>query len=234
MTTAELKRKQRDLNRHRGVPNRLPATTAAQHLALLRQTMSWDDIRRASGCSAAHLRRIAAGKEPRINRATQAKILAITPSPGGHLYVPALGSRRRLQALQARGHAQDAIAAALNTGQCIVSRILQGQPTVRLHVAQRIAATYRQLADTDGGSTRSRGLATLRGWPGPEYWDEDDFDNPDFTPAIADAPRYMALAENARELEQQGYTRTLAAERLGVTCDVLQRALRLHRLEAAA
>lgn len=229
MTTAERKRKQRDLNRQRGIPNRVPGTAAAHHLRTLRKTMSWDDISAASGCSAAHLRRITDGRAPRINRATQTKILAVQAAPGGHRYVSALGSLRRLQTLQALGHSQDSIAAELDTAQCVVSRILHGQPTVRLHVALRIAEVYRRLACLDGSSTRSRSLAAAKGNPGPDYWDEDDFDNPDFTPAIYRTPRYVVLGENGLELEAQGYTREQAAERLGVTRDGLQRALQIYR-----
>ena len=234
MTTADFKRKRRDLNRQRGIPNRVPSTIAARHLRQLRQTMSWYDISFASGCSAAHLRKIADGREPRINRATQTKILAIQVAPRGHRYVPALGSRRRIQTLQACGHSQDSIAAAIGTGQCIVSRILLGQPTVRLHVAQRVTAAYRQLSGRNGDSTRSRDLAASKGWPGPEYWDEDDFDNPDFTPATTPTPRYVVLAENGLELEAQGYTREQAAERLGVTRDYLQQSISAQRAKEAA
>lgn len=238
LATQSIKRKQRELNRRRGIPNRVPATAAAEHIQNLRKTMSWTDIRAASGCSAAHLRNIATGREPRINRVTHNKILAVQPSPRGHIFISALGSQRRIQALMARGHSQYVIADAAGSTQHRIGQICNGQPTVRLHLAQRIAAAYRQLADSEGTSARGRGIAKRKGWPGPDYWDEEDFDNPDFTPATKPTPKYIRLAENGLELERtQGYTREQAAERLGETKDNLQQAITRYRrihLEAAA
>jgi transcriptional regulator with XRE-family HTH domain len=219
-TSPEYARKLRTLNRHRGIPNRVPATEAARHIATLRQTMSWTDISTASGSAAAHLRRIASGKEPRINRVTHNKIMAVRPSPGGHIFVSALGSRRRIQALQARGHSQYDIAAATGTSQYRISLISNGQPTVRLRMAQRIAAGYQQLADKEGTSSRGRNLAAENGWPGPEYWDEDDFDNPDFVPATSDELGRRELGElrrhEIRHLTSCALPEDEIADRLGM------------------
>ncbi|MET9517472.1 hypothetical protein [Streptomyces sp. NPDC002994] len=231
-----IKRKQRNLNRSRGIPNRLPATEAAEHIQRLRQTMSWADLRDASGCSAAHLRNIASGREPRINRHTHNKILTVQPSPRGYLYIDALGSRRRIQALMSCGHSQYVIAAAAGTTQYRIGLICNGQATVRLHLAQRITAAYGQLANSEGSSTRGRNVAAKNGWAGPDYWDDGDFDNPDFQPADGATPRYIVLAENGLELEQQGHTREQAAERLRVSKINLQQSISRYRKtqEAAA
>ena len=172
------RRKIRELNRHRGIPNRLPATTAQAHLKLLRQTMSWGDIATAVGASACHLRRIASGEEPRINLYTHEKILAAQPAPSPWRFVDATGSRRRIHALQARGHSQADIAAAAHTTQYRIGLISNGQRTVRDHLAERLAAAYDELAHRDGTSTRGRNFARANHWPSPGCWDDDTIDDP--------------------------------------------------------
>lgn len=224
------KRKLRDLNRLRGLPNRVDASAARARLELLRQTMSWTDLATATGCSACHLRRILNGHEPRINRITHNKILRAPVQPGGWIFVDALGSRRRIQALQAAGHSQDDIAAAAETTQHRIHVVASHKvQSVRLHFAERITEAYQQLAHTQGGSARGRTIAARNGWLGPAWWDDDEFDNPDYEPTTEDVPRYVAHVENLRELEAQGYTREQIATRLGVTRDTLQRALTFYR-----
>ncbi|MGW9371138.1 hypothetical protein ACWGVR_14145 [Streptomyces xanthophaeus] len=198
MNEQSRKRKQRVLNIQRGIPNRVPADEAARHIAGLRTTMSWAELAAAIGTSACHLRRIANGLEPRINRGTHLKILSVTAQPLGWRFVPALGTRRRIHALQAVGHSQYAIAEAARTVQNRIHMVSSGKvQLVRLHFADRISSAYKALADSEGTSTRGRTTAARNGWAGPAYWDDEDFDNPDFQPAI-DNGNNRALAEARR------------------------------------
>lgn len=235
MNEQSRKRKQRNLNIQRGIPNRVSAAEAAQHIASLRTTMSWADLATAAAMSACHLRRIANGLEPRINRGTHNKILAISAKPGGWIFVNALGSRRRIHALQANGHSQDAIAENASTTQHRIYVVSNGHvTTVRMHFAERIAQAYQALAPLTGSSARGRNLAARNGWLGPAWWDDDELDNPDYEPAIQSTPRYIALSEDCLELESQGHSREQIAARLGVTRDGLQRALSIYRQKTAA
>ncbi|MET9222405.1 hypothetical protein ABZX65_27075 [Streptomyces sp. NPDC003300] len=239
MTTATptrryLNRKQRELNTHRGIPNRVNATQARQHLTLLRQTMGWTDIAAATGCSACHLRAILSGATLTINRVTHDKILntpaAVTPSGG--LYIDATGTRRRIQALMARGHSQQAIADAATTTQHRISVISLGAPRVRQTIADRIANAYRQLADRDGTSKRALFLAAKYQWHDTEFWDDvDRIDDPDFDPG-AKQLRIDQVGEDATWLKQAGLTVDQIAHRLGISRDYAEKGLR-HAAQSA-
>ncbi|MFD4921192.1 hypothetical protein ACFWNE_07710 [Streptomyces goshikiensis] len=236
MNEQSRKRKQRALNLQRGIPNRVPATEAAHHIATLRSTMSWAELATAAGTSACHLRRIAGGLEPRINRGTHDKILALTAQPLGWRFVPALGSRRRIHALQAVGHSQCAIAEAAHTVQNRIHMVSAGKvQQVRLHFADRIIAAYRALADSEGTSTRGRTTAARNGWAGPAYWDDEDFDNPDFVPAVDDgSARVLASARRVdiAHLASFGIPDHDIAARLGISDSTVQQQIRDMRKAA--
>ena len=182
MTDNRDRRKIRELNRYRGIPNRLAPDTCIQRINLLRQTMSWTDIATRTGTSAAHLRRIASGKEPQINRLTQDKVLAVQPTVSPCKVIEATGSVRRVRALQARGHSQYTIAEAASSTQYRISCLAAGQTTIRVGYAQRIAVAYEQLAHLEGNSTRGRNNALHNGWAPPITWDDDTIDDPSAHP----------------------------------------------------
>lgn len=236
MNEQSRKRKQRALNTERGIPNRVPATEAAQHIARLRSTMSWSDLATSAGTSACHLRRILNGLEPRINRVTHNKILAVGATPGGWIFVDAIGTRRRIQALQAIGHSQEAIAKQAGSCQHRIYMISGGHvATVRLHLAERIAEAYRLLSPVEGTSTRSRNNAARNGWPGPAFWDDDDFDNPDFRPAIDDGNRNAQAAARLADIAHLASWDIPAHEiaaRLDMSADYVT--TKLRELRAAA
>lgn len=186
------RKKIRDLNTHRGVPNRVPAGAAQAHIALLRETLSWTDVSSLTGCSAAHLREIATGRRTVINRLTQDKILAARPSGdlSGGLYIDATGSARRVRALMAIGHPQRVIGAHARTTQYRIGWLAMGQPLMRAKCAAKIAAAYEELADVRGTSTRARNMAARAGWPDPTWWEDwGHLDDPEFDPATAEQPQ---------------------------------------------
>lgn len=243
MTVTELhvyrNRKRRALNRHLGIPNRLPADTARQHLQKLKTTMSWTRIAAESGCSACSLRQIADGRTTRINGVTHAKIMAAQPAPtrDGGFYIDSTGSVRRVRALMARGHSQDAIAAAADTVQCRVGYLARGQKRMRQMLADKIERAYQQLAGHDGTSTRARNLAASKGWQDPAYWEDvDRIDDPTFDPNAIDSRTESLGADGIELIELQRYKPEFAARRLGVQEDTLTQAIRRYKkqLEAAA
>ncbi|MBB1252885.1 hypothetical protein H3146_05825 [Streptomyces sp. OF3] len=230
MSRDEHRRKIRELNRHRGIPNRISPDATVQHLKLLRATMSWTQITAATGCSSGHLRQILRGDWPAINRLTQEKVLAVRPAteraPGA--YIDATPSVRRVRALMAAGHAQYTIAEAGGTVTTRVRLLAEGQPRMRQMLATKIETAWVQLSATTGTSARARNMAAARGWPDPTWWEDyGRIDDPSFDPAAVTERtlRSDALAEDWEWLEPQGYSRQHAAERLGVSRDTLNAAI---------
>lgn len=234
MTTSRryINRKQRELNTLRGIPNRVDATEARNHLTELRRTMGWLDIAAAAGSSACHLRYIADGRTTTINRVTHQRILTVrvAPEPTAGLYIDATGTRRRIHALAAIGHSQNTIATAASTTQHRISVISLGAPRVRQKIADRIASAYQQLAQQPAPDNhfgrRCRNHAAAQQWRTPDYWaDVDRIDDPTFDPD-ARLPRIAQVAEDVRWLLDSGLDRNATAQRLGISRDYVDKALR--------
>lgn len=100
------------------------------------------------------------------------------PEPGvrgikGH--VPALGTMRRLQALQRIGYTRADLKRRLQ-----MNYPGSWQPLVHEHKAARVAALYRELSRKPGPSAQARERARAAGWPSPAAW--DDIDDPTAKP----------------------------------------------------
>lgn len=234
------------------------AEPVRQHINMLREYgIGWKQVSVLSGVSARSVIQKLIyshqGRPPqqRVRRDVAQKILAVTPSfdhLAEHALVPAAGTVRRLQALVTVGWTSAEIANQLGAHQTYVNLLLRGCKTrVTAGSARTVKALYDRLWDTDpstcGVTPAAKGRALSRAkahnWAPPAAWDDETIDDPSAQPDLgARTPRYIALAENALELErQQGYTRDQAAERLGVTKDNLQQAITRYRrihLEAAA
>jgi hypothetical protein len=224
------------------------AARAADRIRLLAESgMTHIAIAEAANCAPSTIVRIAHGQVPAIHVTTAARILAIRFEPSGHQFTDATGTRRRIQAPMARGHAIAVILAAsggaLNS--TTVSDLLAGQPRVRVRIAQAARDTYRALGAVDPapgkGSARSRNRALKSGWRTPGDWDGIDMDDPAVTPDAWDrTPRPMAVAEDAEFIARTTGVedRVLIAARLGVTRDTLDanlaRAMRFAAREPAA
>lgn len=218
---------------------------AAGHIAALREAgMSDVDICAAANIVSDVLYRIAGGRSD-IRRSTEARILAVSPSPTGRsacgAHIPALGAVRRLRALAADGW--PAAELARRAGRCkqfivyLQNLDLATSPRARMWVASYIRTLYGDtagLAPEDHGvpigfARAGRARAAAKNWVGTSYWDDEDFDDPDFEPATEATPRYVEIGENGLELLAQGYARRDAAERLGVTTSVLETNIRRYR-----
>ena len=151
--------------------------------------------------------------------------------------VDALGSARRMQALAAIGWSYKAIHQHIGFVHQQTLERVGDHPKVTARLARAIRDFYTWASigtAEDHGVTpwiarRGRNRATNLGYLAPAWWDDDEFDNPDYEPMITRTPRYIALAEDCAELERLGHSRQQIAERLGVTRDGLQRALSLYR-----
>lgn len=96
-------------------------------------------------------------------------------------YLPALGTLRRLQALNAMGWSNRAIAEHCELSEGRIKQ-LRGQRRVPFADFQTIRAVYDQLAMIPGPNLRARLQAQRFGWPAPLAW--DDIDDPNETPIV--------------------------------------------------
>lgn len=137
-------------------------------------------------------------REGTIHARTETRITRVpvpeNPGPSGsRAYISACGTVRRLRALVAAGWYPAELARRLDKDreglQQIINRGESG--LVTCFIAERVVELYRELHDQEpqgrGAASyyveRARKTAAERGWAPPGYWDEDDLDNPDFTPA---------------------------------------------------
>jgi hypothetical protein len=184
--TTRLRTKKRNrVNRQLGRPGLIDATPARRRLEELQRTMSWLQIKAATGCDDCNLRQILDGTRSQIRRDTLDRILNIQPEePAPGKYLDATGTRRRLQALRAIGWSARAIAEAAGAGETSVERICNGQPAVRAVVTAKICTVYATLsqapAPASRSATRAKGYAAAHGWPPPAAW--DDIDDPQAVP----------------------------------------------------
>lgn len=225
------------------------AEPVRQHLIALRDAgISYHQVAEIAGLHAPTVGNFLyphAGQAPkdRARPETAAKILAVKTTDATPFRVDATGTRRRLQALAANGWPMKSLGSHIGVNPATVARLLN-QRRVYSATAIAVADCYRKLhgqRPEDHGvpagiALKARNHASREGWPGPGYWDDEDFDNPGFQPATGDVPRYVAIGENALELvDQQGYSRADAADRLGVTRDYLNASIsRYRKYEAAA
>lgn len=221
------------LARLAGRPPKVATDEVTAHLQkLLAANMSISAIARAADVSRDTVREHARSLHPFIRRGHAARILAVRPEHADlNCRVPSLGSRRRIQALYAAGHGAYIIAKHTDdlTPRAIDYILRGSRATVTIATRNAITNAYRALSGQDASNPRTKSRAQREGWPGPDYWDEDEFENPDFEPATQATPRFIELGENGLELEAQGHTREQAAARLKVSKDNLQAAIGRYR-----
>lgn len=168
--------------------------------------------------------RAAATKKRKLNRYLQLS--------GAPATVPSLGTVRRIQALQAIGYSQPDIAAESGVDLDTLRNPLLRGTTVYSTTAARIAAAYERLCETPAPPSRNasyaRTTARRSGWPPPGAWldidDPSEVPDPGWKPygSGRTARRKTELIEEFDWLVQNGESREMAAERLGVTLDAVR------------
>lgn len=136
---------------------------------------------------------------------------------------PSLGSRRRIQALQAIGYGRDRIARELGYRNGGSIAYLMKSDSLLAGTAERISDTYERLCMTvpqGVGPSRARTWAKRHGFIPPLAW--TDIDDPDEVP---DGWQYVPAdrATAIRELAAQGENATHIARRLEMTRSALER-----------
>lgn len=209
------------------------ATESREHLAALRAAgYSLRDVAEKTGLDRETLRKL--GQWTDANRVTIGTHKAITAIPipdgyvpGGNQDIPAIGTRRRLQALQAAGYSQPYIAAELGvTQQCV--GLFMRKEFVSGVTASRVAQLFSRLQLTTGPSKRAAGWAQRRNWAPPLAWDEDTIDDPNARPNLGEKKKSDFLAEY-EEMLGWGLTHGQIATRLGILPDTLYQKVRRHQ-----
>lgn len=233
--------KQWRLDRARGIPRTVDATRTRQHIEhLLAQGVTGRAIGEAAGLSPTLVGRLTSHQQRTVKASTQRAVLAVTldrivtrQRQQGH--VPAIGSRRRIQALMANGWRHADITAALaaagvRTHSQLV--LLQAGDLLQRKTADAVATVYDQLWDKRGPSQWTASRALAAGYAPPLAWDDDSIDDPNARPSGADqlerARRTRASADLVDEVEflaECGETVAGVSARLRMRPDTLQRSL---------
>ncbi|WP_435058394.1 hypothetical protein [Streptomyces sp. bgisy060] len=233
-----------------------PFTAAApvrEHLLRLRSCdMGLRRVAAVAGVDRQRLQAVLTGRPERgtppqakVRPALAAAVLAVEPTLdnlGGSTVIAAVGTHRRLQALVARGWPQAQLARRLGWTEANFSALLR-QDHVIVRTALAVRALYEQLWDQDPRQhgvdnqaySRATNHALARNWAPPAAWDDDTIDDPDAHFDLgAQVPRHLALAKNAEWLvEQHGYSRRHAADRLGVSKNTLDQSISRARRDQA-
>ncbi|WP_392971032.1 hypothetical protein [Streptomyces sp. LN245] len=135
-----------------------------------------------------------------VRHTTATRILSIPipeitgPSRNG-THVPILGTKRRLQTLNAEGWPCKELDRRLDTGTGYTAYLIRAAgDIVRYSTADTVRHFYTTLAGlipeehgvTATNARQTRARAAAKQWARAAYWDDEDFDNPDFTPALSD------------------------------------------------
>jgi transposase-like protein len=174
---------------------------------------------RVTGLSATTVRKILDGDQPRVQRATAARVARMSPrdvylsQSTGH--VPRIGAARRVQALLAMGWPHHALgdAGITNSAQII------GAAGELISIARwrQVRDVYDRLSMTPGPSPETRGWAAKLGYHPPLAWDEENIDDPRATPQHDAAPTtknadVVDLVAVTRAADSPGTARTLTAQ----------------------
>lgn len=169
--------------------------------------------------------------------AVAAAILAINPADQIPGFVDAVGARRRVQALVARGWPLEHIARRVGISGNHM-RLIIAQPRLYGRTAHAIVRVYdelRSLQPTRHGVApaqvkRARDRAGREGWPTVAYWADrmDVIDDPDFEPMYGITRREIIAQDANLIMRTTGVDKTAAAERLGVSRSYIEHAFRDH------
>jgi DNA-binding CsgD family transcriptional regulator len=228
-----------------------PARARVRELYALEHEVS--AIAQASGLSAAFLAELVSGRTLTVSVDTDDRIRAAwermrhgrgqcaknrhrAVREGWIPTVDAVGSRRRLQALQRMGHSQTALVDATGLRRDWLRIVLHG-PAERVSTADAdaIRRAYLHLIQRPGTSARAANRALELGWHGPAAW--DDIDNPAAEPETCGTTARKTIRDRARERAEEiqhlagfGLSDHAIAEQLGMSPKYVHDLLAGHRV----
>lgn len=169
---------------------------AARHIAYLRDANMPDKEIMADALISQDVLYRIVRQEGTIRRSTEIRVLAVKPRdtelPGSGNHIPGLGTVRRLRALAADGWTAAELGRRSGKAKQFIVYLQNqaGEITVRRWVADYVTTLYTELAGlkpeehgiTAHFAQRTRDRAAAKGWVGTAYWDDEEFENPDFIP----------------------------------------------------
>ena len=155
--------------------------------------------------------------------------IPLTAEPRAGL-IPAVGIRRRIQALAAIGWPRQLISEHSGVVVFRLNDLVQRDITVIESNAIAVRAAYESLCMTPGPSNRVRARAARAGWAPPLAWD-DNIDDPD---AVPDLGRTVETGAIVIDLRSDGLPDSRIAEVLGIKVDSVQQAARRYEQKAAS
>jgi hypothetical protein len=216
-------------------PRMVPSGPTTEHIrSLVAAGASQAGVARAAGISAEAASRLLHRPRASVQLRTERRVLAVTlddvlrrRDPQG--FVPAIGARRRIQALLAMGWTHKLITEHM-TGCRQISHVALNQRGTWIARATHdaVVAAYEELCMTPGPSDLSRRRAIDRGYAPPLAWDEGAIDDPEATPDLGESQRAPGRPgvdlEEWALLVRTGESPERAAERCGVTITAVSRA----------
>ncbi|MFE0808171.1 hypothetical protein ACFW34_11895 [Streptomyces sp. NPDC058848] len=169
------------LRRLRGIPGYVPTTPVIQHIHTLRKG-GWTNTEIADTAEVDRrtIHNILHGEVATVHQRTITSILKLRPEDAPNR-VPAIGTRRRLEALAVMGWPISHIGAEAGIYGTQVTEIVVGRrQRIPRDQAEAVARIFREKALTPGPSKRTRTIAAQNGWVSALAW--DDIDDPDEKP----------------------------------------------------
>lgn len=237
------RRRKYELDMLRGISHKpMPAEPIRQRLlALLEQGATAESIGIAASVSGRTILNITEGRYKTVrrpaalilSRLTLADILADDRDGG---FVPALGARRRIQALMALGYTHEHMhrIAGVHTSRVLTPK---GGQFVTRAMFDAIATMYERLSIRLGPSELTRTRSRKRGYVPPLCWDEGTIDDPAARPIGAgwrpiNRGSNGAAAEDTAFLLATGASIDEIARRRGITVNAVEQTV--ARIKAAS
>ena len=215
-----------------GIESHVDAEPVRQHVATLRASgVGIKTISAQTGISTGTLCKLVYGirradgtmrpPSSRILKGTAERLLAVTPQMAADgARVPAVGARRRVEALMTLGWSRPQIAERADVDVQSIRR-LDEAVVIEARTARAIAAVYERLWSTlpsernryeASAVARTRNAAARAGYASPLAW--DDIDNPAATPDLG-APEHGLDLDEWMHLVHGGATPESASARCG-------------------
>ncbi|MFH9413996.1 hypothetical protein [Streptomyces rochei] len=169
------------LRRLRGIPGYVPAGPVIRHIHSLRKG-GWTNIEIAdtAGVDRRTIHNILHGEVTTVHQRTNTSILKLRPEDAPNR-VPAIGTRRRLEALAVMGWPISHIGDEAGIYGTQVREIVVGRrQRIPRDQAEAVERIFREKALKPGPSKRTRTIATQNGWVSALAW--DNIDDPDEKP----------------------------------------------------
>jgi hypothetical protein len=155
--------------------------------------------------------------------------------------LPALGTRRRLQALCALGWDWYSLANHIGASHEVVRTWAMNNQFVYARTAATVRVLYDELSmklppenttAQRNAASRARGRAKRRGWPPPLAWDDEDLDNPDAVPAgvdpVSSTVANRTIPDDLTHAINMGWDLTETAQAMNMTPDYLWQWCKRH------